>query len=243
MLEVVNGFWASLGLLSVTLASATALAYWLFKLFSEKWLAEKFNERLESYKHEQQKALEKLRLQISSTLDRTSKLHQYEFEALPKLWRLTTIAMGETSHLVSPLKSIPDLNRMTKPAMDDFLAKSELAEWEKDEVRASGDKTKLHSDKEFWLKLNKTYQRYYEFNNYLIESSIFMPNDIKLQLKNLGAMMLDALLEAKVEHEHPNPRTGRYEKSRVLRDDGAKLVAAIEVAIKARLQHTAIALD
>jgi hypothetical protein len=48
MLEAVGGFWASVGFLGVTVASATGLAYWLFKLFSDKWVTQKFNERLES---------------------------------------------------------------------------------------------------------------------------------------------------------------------------------------------------
>jgi hypothetical protein len=46
-------------------ASTVALAYWLFKLFSEKWLTAKFDERLAAYKHEQQKELEQLRYKIN----------------------------------------------------------------------------------------------------------------------------------------------------------------------------------
>jgi len=75
MPNLLTSFWASLGYLGVTLVGATALANWLFRLSTEKWLSRRFNEKLEDYKHAQQKELEKLRLQINATLDRTTKLH------------------------------------------------------------------------------------------------------------------------------------------------------------------------
>jgi hypothetical protein len=34
-----------------------AIAYWLFRIFSEKWLTTKFEERLAAYKHAQQRGL------------------------------------------------------------------------------------------------------------------------------------------------------------------------------------------
>lgn len=238
-----TSFWASLGLIGVSTATVTGLAYWLFKLFGEKWLTQKFNERLESYKHEQQKSLEKLRLQISSTLDRTSKLHQYEFEALPKLWKLTTIAYGAVSHFVSPLQFLADLNRMTQPALEEFLEKSELAEWEKNEVRNSKDKTKEYANKAFWVSLNKSYQHYRDFNNYLIESGIFITEEIEKLIQRLRDLMQEALSEAQIEHEHPNPRLDRWEKREALRKEGSTLVQDIKAAIKRRLEHTAITLD
>jgi hypothetical protein len=35
---------------AVVIAAIAGFSYWLFKLFSEKWLTARFNERLEDYK-------------------------------------------------------------------------------------------------------------------------------------------------------------------------------------------------
>lgn len=69
------------------LAGLAGFAYWLFKQFSEKWLTAKFNERLQAYKHQQQKELDELRFKISGLLDRTTKLYQRELRFCPKLGR------------------------------------------------------------------------------------------------------------------------------------------------------------
>jgi hypothetical protein len=68
---------------AAVVTSTVALAYWLFKLFSEKWLTAKFDERLAAYRHQQQKELEELRFKIRSLMDRTTKLYQREFFARP----------------------------------------------------------------------------------------------------------------------------------------------------------------
>jgi hypothetical protein len=58
----------------------------LFKVLGEKWLNAKFEERLAQYKHAQQKEIEQLRFRINSLMDRTTKLHQHEFDVLPEAW-------------------------------------------------------------------------------------------------------------------------------------------------------------
>jgi hypothetical protein len=53
---------------AAVIAAIAGFSYWLFKLFSEKWLSAKFHERLENYKHQQQKELEELRFKIPEGL-------------------------------------------------------------------------------------------------------------------------------------------------------------------------------
>jgi len=43
-----------------------------------------------AYKHEQQKELEHLKFSINAQMDRATKLHQREFEALPEAWSNST---------------------------------------------------------------------------------------------------------------------------------------------------------
>lgn len=238
MLELLNGFWASLGLIGVTLASATGLAYWLFKTFSDKWLTQKFNERLESYRHEQQKALEKLRLQISSTLDRTTKLHQLEFETLGKLWTLAAAAFGEVHRFTHPLQTTPDLDKMNEVELSEFLAKSALPDWQKAELKEGSGKAARYAKMNFWTEANRVNKVYYDFNNYLIGHGIFIPMELKTKFMDLRNMTHEAMFERTSEEEHPDYRPDRFEKGRQLRKEGSELMEKLEALVHARLRYT-----
>jgi hypothetical protein len=235
---LLTNFWASLGFLGVTLAGATGLAYLLFRTFTEKWLSQKFNERLEDYRHAQQKELEQLRLQINSTMDKTIKLNQFEFDVLPKLWSRLTAAFGEISHLVSPMQSLPDLDRMNAEHLREFLESSELAEWQKSELRGRSDKTMAYAKMSFWYEFNRVNKVYYEFNNDLIANGIFLSDDLKTKMKWIRQMMSDAMLEKRLDEEHDLLGPGRFEKEGILRKEGPPLLDEIEIDVQARLRET-----
>jgi hypothetical protein len=118
-----------------------AVAVWLCKLFGEKWLNTKFEERLASLKHEHQKEIERLRLRINTLMDRTTKLHQREFDVLPEAWSRLNDAFAQTNVVVSPIQRYPDLNRMAEEHINEFLKKTPLQEWEKAELMGQKDKT------------------------------------------------------------------------------------------------------
>jgi hypothetical protein len=243
MPNLLTSFWASLGYLGVTLVGATGLAYWLFKTFGEKWLTQKFNERLESYKHEQQKALEKLRLQISSTLDRTTKLHQLEFETLGKLWTLAAAAFGEVHRFTHPLQTTPDLDKMNEVELSEFLAKSSLADWQKEELKEGNDKADRYAKMSFWTEANRVNKVYYDFNNYLIGNGIFIPMELKTKFMDLKNMTHEAMFERTFEEEHPNYRPDRFEKGRQLREEGSKLMEELEGLVHSRLRYSPLDAD
>jgi hypothetical protein len=238
MPTILSNVWASIGIIGTVLATGTGLAYWIFKLFSEKWLTQKFSERLEDYRHAQQRELENLRLQISSTLDRTSKLHQAEFDILPKLWQRLSSAYGEVWAFTSPLQSLPDLNRMKPAELAEFLDNSELAGWQKLELHDAEDKTKTYDSMAFWHKFNRVNRTYYEFNNYLITSGIFISRPLKERFQKLRDLMHGALSERRLEEEYPDPRPGRFECGDKFREEGDALMNEIEEHVQGRLWET-----
>ncbi|HZE55412.1 MAG TPA: hypothetical protein VE111_19335 [Bradyrhizobium sp.] len=116
----------------------------MFRTFSEKWLNAKFEERLAAYKHEQQKELEHLKFSINAQMDRATKLHQKEFEALPEAWARLMHAHGIIMSVVSRLQSLPDLNAMRPDQLEDFLVNSKLAECQREIIRQAPDKTSAY---------------------------------------------------------------------------------------------------
>src|SRR4051794_22694874 len=110
MWAVIEPLLATLGGVAVALGLTGAAAFGLFKLVGEKWLTARFDERLAEYRHAQQKELERLRFKINGLMDRATKLHQKEFEALPEAWGKLADANAIVQAIVSPLQQYPDLD-------------------------------------------------------------------------------------------------------------------------------------
>jgi hypothetical protein len=70
-----NQFAQLIGFGVVGVGGVTALAFAMFRIFGEKWLSNKFEERLAHFKHEQQKEMERVRFEINSLMDRRVKLY------------------------------------------------------------------------------------------------------------------------------------------------------------------------
>ena len=65
-----------------------AVAIGMFKTLGKGWLDQQFKERLERLKHEQAKEIEAGRQKVQAIFSRISKVHEKEFEVLPKAWFL-----------------------------------------------------------------------------------------------------------------------------------------------------------
>jgi CRISPR/Cas system CMR-associated protein Cmr1 (group 7 of RAMP superfamily) len=109
MLETVEKIAAAFGAAVFTLSTLTGLALWLFKTFGDRWLSSKFSERLEAFKHDQQKEIEHLRFEINKLFDRTTKLHQQEFIVLPKAWSLLVTSYSAARSMTASLELSPNL--------------------------------------------------------------------------------------------------------------------------------------
>ncbi|KIZ34836.1 MULTISPECIES: hypothetical protein [Rhodopseudomonas] len=197
-----DDFKSALALLgggAVILAGLSGFAYWLFKLFSEKWLTAKFNERLEAYKHQQIKELEEFRFKISGLLDRTTKLYQREFEVLPEAWSKLVIAHATVESVVSALQQHPDLAQMNPNQLEEFIQKSSLNQWQKDELRSSPSKTKYYQTASNWVRMWDAQELCRDYFVYERRNGIFIRNEIKDAFNAISRLMNDALLEYKFE--------------------------------------------
>jgi hypothetical protein len=152
MKQSILDFLALLGGGVAAVAGIVAAAYWIFKLFSEKWLTAKFEERLAAYKHQQQKELEELRFKISGLLDRTTKLYQREFEVLPEAWGKLVITHGNVQGLVAAFQQYPDLDHMSAEQLAEFVDKSALKQWQKEELRQASSKTEYYQTASRWTR-------------------------------------------------------------------------------------------
>lgn len=231
----VEMIWAFAGQFGVTLVVAVGSAWALFRFLGDKWISNKFSERLEAFKHAQAREIEKLRLRINTAFDRTVKLHNREFEILPETWERLIDAYSLAMAFVSPTQSDPDLNRLNESELAHFLEHSVLHQYQREEVRTSPDKLAAYRQFIFWHKFYDVNEKRIHFERYHQGKALFIQDELNGKIKQLADLMWDALNEAKFERQHPNPRMGRYENGAKLRAEGPALKDEIETAIRAKL--------
>jgi len=91
---------------------ALGLARWLGPKMLDQFLVI----RLEKFKSEQQRELERLRHRLSS---RISRIHEKEFEVLPKAWLMLHEAHGSASYALIGLKEFPDFRKLSDAGFED----------------------------------------------------------------------------------------------------------------------------
>jgi hypothetical protein len=106
------GSFAAAGLVLV------GIAYGIFRTCGERWLENKFQERLAAYKHALQTELEQLKYQINTLMDRTVKLHQKEFEVLPEAWGRLTDAFNMARQVGLGLPAVSRRRQDERAAID-----------------------------------------------------------------------------------------------------------------------------
>lgn len=234
MFEILEKVAAAFGAIVIASGTLTGLALWLFKVFGEKWLSNKFSERLEAFKHDQQKEIEHLRFEISKLLDRTTKLHQREFEVLPRAWSLLSKSYHAVKGVTAGLQTYPDISRMSAAHLEEFLSKSPLENWQKDELRSASDLNRYYQDAIFWHHAGIARKACRKSAVYLLRNGIFMPPALKEKFHKIEKLAWSALVEHELNKAHDIRPMQREEMQRLLKD-GDPLMKELEAEVQKRL--------
>lgn len=214
---------------------AAAVAYLVFQHFGSKWIENRFAERLNDLKHDHDKELQRLRVEIDSMLNGTLKLQEREFQYLPEAWQKLDEAHGLVSWLVSPMQEYPDLDRMTPSQLEEFLAATEFSESQKEELKEAGSKLRAYQDMVFWYRLSKVKAAIAELNNVVARNGIFFPSDIKTKFANISEMLWAAVISKEVGHEVKDYKM-QNEGWKKIKEEAEPLYRSIESDIQSRLQ-------
>ena len=226
-----------LGKLLLLGGGGALIVYQVFKFLAAKWLEEKFKKNFQQLVHDQNKEIERLKSDLTKSFDRAAKLHQREFEVLPQVWGKVSKTYWATASLISPLQMHPDLNRMQPKQLESFIAKSKLAEWQKDELLATLDKTKKYQEQIYWHKLSHCFNLHRVGNISLSRTGIFVQDPIKEKLQAILDLAYGALIEDQINHEQPPTRPSDRLKKDIDRmgTDGKTWMEEAEALIKARM--------
>jgi hypothetical protein len=242
MLELyraIEPYLAAIGFTAISGAVVFAGLFGAVKWFGERWMTAKFSERLESFKHAQQREIEHLKFQINASMDRAVKLHQREFELVPEAWASLVTAFNSVRVFTAPFQSYADIRRMSDPELEEFLEDTDFSKVQRDEIRQSDDRNKTYQSIVFWHRLNKVQTDFRTHHLFLMKNAIFMTFEMKQKFTEIGDLLWAALMEHKINHEmgvwKERPQLEKLEKH------GDALLKALEVDVQKRLWSDASA--
>lgn len=239
-MNVVDQFTAWFGQLVITVSIAVPVVGWLFKTYSTKWLDKHFSEKLQSLKHQQQKELEDFKFDLNRLMDRTVKLHQYEFDELPILWAKCVKAFGSARYVTTGLQRYAEISKMEDEELRGFLEESgDFTENDIEKIINSTDRDKDYRAGVDWHQLHKAQTDFHEFNEKRLVTGIFLTDDLQEKFQNMTELINLALIEKGMANEY-NDYPNRFKNAKKLEAEGTLLIKNMEKLIKERLWNEAV---
>jgi hypothetical protein len=231
-------------LIQVGVSAGTALA--LFKWIGQKWVEQRLGLSLEKFKAEQQRELESVKAEQQKEIERlrhlltsrVSKIHEKEFEFLPKAWLMLNDLHGSTAlALDMTFKSYPDFRKLPDDQFEEFLTTgpaNRLTQFQKDELRKAPDRQRYFTDAMAGTYLDDANEKQRVFQNYLIEHRIFMTDDLR---DKFGAVQ-QSLVKALTGYSAGKRSDTELVHSAYEEMNGIKaMVDDVEKAVQARLRY------
>lgn len=232
------------GLLGITTIGVAGAAFGLFKWFGGKWLENKFAERLQNLKSEQDQAIRLVQSTIDREVHRAKKLYDSEFTALSDSWRLLRVAYDLSASSIGSMTA--RIDRMNDEELERHLAKRGMEEWQRSELRAmKGDARQDEYWKwSEWQKAVECDKKWRECQQQIDSTSIFFPTGFTERFRAISDMICASNVEFEDRiRQYKVPQHGdaydRFEFTKKLRKEGKAKMDELEGMVRDRLWSVA----
>lgn len=222
------------GLIGLLVLCTVGCAFLLFRYLGAKWLEGKFSEKLEAYKHAQNKELERVKYEMNSLFDRSSKIRQYEYETLPETWRQLVEAFYHARDLTSGLRQYVDISRMTDDRLRVLLERQDFLPHEIEDVMISHNRLDIYQKIIDARHFNSANDKVFEFRIRLKKYGIFINRPLEQKLEQLDDLINSAMIEMDLGRSGLGSGS-RHEKALELRQKGGALMAEVKEEIHKHL--------
>jgi len=188
---------------------------------------------MEKFKSDQEKELERLRHLLSS---RISKIHEKEFEILPKAWFMLHEAHGLTNEAMD-LTFKPNIafKEFSEAKFEEFLKTTPLTESQKVALREASDRQTCFSEAMASIAIDNAKNKQRTFHNYLIEHRIFMTAELHKAFGKIDDILSKALLEYTIGKD--SNLFPMVHDSQCKMDSVKEMISDVEAAIQQRLHY------
>jgi hypothetical protein len=232
------------GLLGITTITVAGAAFALFKWFGGQWLENKFAERLQSLKSEQDQAIRMVQSTIDREVHRAKKLYDNEFTALSESWRLLLTAYDLAASTIASMNA--DVSRMNDQELERHLTGRGMEEWKRTELRTlNGDRRQDEYWKwSEWQRAIECDKRWRECQRQIDSTSIFFPAGFTEKFRAINEMIVGNNVENEERiRQYKEPQYGaafdRFESTKKLRADGKVKMDELEGMVRERLWSVA----
>jgi hypothetical protein len=123
---------------------------------------------------------------------------------------------------------------MSPAQLDEFLSKSPLENYQKDELRKALDKNQYYQQAIFWPRLNSARKQFRKCAVFLRRKGIFMPPALKEKFSAIEELIWNSLSECELnKNEAVWPK--HHEDQDKLNKEGEALMEQLEREVQARL--------
>lgn len=164
------------------------VSLWLGKTYIDKWLTKRFQGQLDALKHAQALEIAKLKLAFDAKLHRATKLHEREFEVLPKAWNMLGETGGAIQLLVANNQTHTDVSKLDPLSLREFLAPLPLSEAEKQAVidAPTGERTNLYMERKLRHQMVEASTLAQNFHNFIAGNGVFIEPTLRRKLFKLS---------------------------------------------------------
>ena len=232
------------GLLGITAISVAGAAFGLFKWFGGKWLENKFAERLQNLKSEQDQAIRLVQSTIDREIHRAKKLYDNEFTALSDSWKMLQTAYDLSASTIGSMTA--NVALMNNEEFERHVARRGMEEWQRSELQAmKGD---ARQDEYWrwseWQKAIDCDKRWRECKQQIDSTSIFFPAGFTDKFRSINEMICASNVEFEERVRlHKVPQYGeafdRFESTKKLRKEGKVKMDELEGMVRDRLWSVA----
>lgn len=227
--------------LAVFLAAAGGVILAFLKFGGEKLIEHQFDKSLEGVKSEQARALEQQRFDISASLDRTAKLHQFEFEVLPEAWSRLHIAGGSCREAVQRTISRIQVGGLSEGELAIILTTLEISELDSQHIKnfEGEDRQNIFNQAVDYHRWNIARRDQADYYNYLLSHGIFIQPDLLNKLKTIGKLIGEAVFEYEDMLKHPEPKgADRFRARDAFHSEWSAMIADVEADLHSRLWNS-----
>lgn len=232
------------GLFGISVVAVASATFGLFKWLGGKWLENKFAERLQNLKSEQDHAIRIVQSTIDREIHRAKKLYDNEFTALSDSWRILRAAYDIAGGTIGSMTT--NVAHMNAEELERYLTRRGMEEWQRSELQT----LKGEPRQDYYWRWSE-YQRLIECNKKWREcqqkidsTSIFFPAGFTEKFRSISDMIWASNVEYEERiRQYKVPQYGegfdRFESTKKLNKVGKVLINELEEMVRDRLWSVA----
>lgn len=193
------------------------VAFSLFKRLGDAWLQTKFSEKLEDFRHERAKEMERLRAEIDGALQARIKFQEKQFEACLEIWNALKEAQSKLLDSISLIQQYSDIKRLSDEARIEYLSSFDLQKWQVKEILSASDIQNRFVETVSRMRFNSAAQAFSNFDKVTRMHELLLKPETFALVRSVANAMHSSLVSKEISLDSSDHALGReawseYEK-------------------------------